>query len=63
VDLLAPDGTVYPVHNRTGGGTDNIGQTYTVNASAEVANGVWKLRVQDLARVDTGTIDKFSLQF
>jgi len=28
VTLVAPDGTTYLLHNRTGGGTDNIDQTY-----------------------------------
>ncbi|MFC8511097.1 M4 family metallopeptidase, partial [Streptomyces sp. NPDC057411] len=32
VDLIAPDGSVYNLHNRTGGSADNINQTYTVNA-------------------------------
>ncbi|MGW2303025.1 S8 family peptidase [Streptomyces sp. NPDC001809] len=63
VDLVAPDGTVYTVHNRTGGGTDNIVQTFTVNASSEVANGVWKLRVNDNASQDTGKIDAWNLTF
>ncbi|MFE6819909.1 S8 family serine peptidase [Streptomyces sp. NPDC057677] len=63
VDLVAPDGTVYTVHNRTGSGTDNIVQTFTVNASAEVANGVWKLRVNDNASQDTGKIDAWNLTF
>ncbi|MFB6837712.1 S8 family serine peptidase [Streptomyces sp. NPDC056361] len=63
VDLVAPDGTVYTLHNRTGSGTDNIAQTYTVNASAEVANGVWKLRVNDNASADTGKIDAWNLTF
>ncbi|MDQ1659622.1 MAG: hypothetical protein QOD41_4705 [Cryptosporangiaceae bacterium] len=63
VDLLAPDGTVYNLQNRTGGSTDNIDQTYPVNASSEVANGTWKLRVQDKAAIDTGYVDSFSLQF
>ncbi|WP_017236579.1 S8 family serine peptidase [Streptomyces sp. SS] len=63
VDLVAPDGTVYTLHNRTGSGTDNIAQTYTVNASAEVANGVWKLRVNDNASQDTGKIDAWNLTF
>ncbi|MZE52384.1 S8 family serine peptidase, partial [Streptomyces sp. SID5770] len=36
VDLVAPDGSVYTLHNRTGGSADNIVQTYTVNASSEV---------------------------
>lgn len=63
VDLVAPDGTVYTVHNRAGGGTDNINTTYTVNASSEVANGTWQLRVNDNAAQDTGFLDKWSLQF
>ncbi|MFD3727478.1 S8 family serine peptidase [Streptomyces sp. NPDC058671] len=63
VDLVAPDGSVYTVHNRTGSGTDNIVQTFTVNASTEVANGVWKLRVNDNASQDTGTIAAWNLTF
>ncbi|WP_189600021.1 S8 family serine peptidase [Streptomyces lateritius] len=63
VDLVAPDGTVYTVHNRAGGSTDNIAATYTVNASSEVANGVWKLRVNDNASQDTGRIDAWNLTF
>ncbi|MCX2181014.1 M28 family peptidase [Streptomyces sp. SKN60] len=63
VDLIAPDGSVYNLHNRTGSSTDNINQTYTVNASSEVANGVWKLRVQDKASADTGYINSFKLTF
>ncbi|MEV6950409.1 S8 family serine peptidase [Streptomyces sp. NPDC051183] len=63
VDLLAPDGTVYTVHNRTGGSADNINQEYTVNASSEVANGTWKLRVNDNAGGDTGYLDSWSLGF
>lgn len=63
VDLVAPDGTVYTLHNHTGSGTDNITQTYTVNASAEVANGIWKLRVNDNASQDTGRIDAWNLTF
>ncbi|MEU3912910.1 S8 family serine peptidase [Streptomyces sp. NPDC029721] len=63
VDLVAPDGTVYTLHNRAGGSTDNINQTYTVDASSEVANGTWKLRVNDNAGGDTGRIDSWSLTF
>ncbi|MFD3544121.1 S8 family peptidase [Streptomyces sp. NPDC058655] len=63
VDLVAPDGTVYTLRNRTGGSADNIVQTFTVNASSEVANGVWKLRVADLASADIGKIDSWALQF
>ncbi|MEW2413831.1 S8 family peptidase [Streptomyces sp. NPDC046866] len=63
VDLVAPDGSVYNLHNRSGGSADNIIKTYTVNASSEVANGVWKLRVNDNANLDTGKIDSWALQF
>ncbi|MEU3396115.1 M28 family metallopeptidase [Streptomyces filamentosus] len=63
VDLVAPDGTVYNLHNRSGGSADNIVQTYTVNASSEVANGAWKLRAQDKAGADTGYISNFKLTF
>ncbi len=63
VDLVAPDGTVYNLRNRTGGSADNISQTFTVNASSETANGTWKLRVQDRARYDTGYINSWKLTF
>ncbi|MFJ5828838.1 M28 family metallopeptidase [Streptomyces sp. NPDC093089] len=63
VDLIAPDGSVYSLSNRAGGSADNIQQTFTVNASTEVANGAWKLRVQDKASVDTGYINNFKLTF
>ncbi|HCT75010.1 MAG TPA: peptidase S8, partial [Micromonosporaceae bacterium] len=33
VSLVAPDGSVYTLHNRTGGSADNINTTYTVNLS------------------------------
>ncbi|GLV98692.1 M4 family metallopeptidase [Streptomyces lavendulae] len=63
VDLVAPDGTVYNLRNRSGGSADNILQSFTVNASSEVAQGVWKLRVADLASADTGKIDSWKLTF
>ncbi len=63
VDLVAPDGSVYVLSNRSGGGTDNIIQTFTVNASSEVAGGVWTLRVNDNANQDTGKIDAWNLTF
>jgi subtilisin family serine protease len=61
VDLVAPDGSVYNLHNRSGGSTDNLNQTYTVNLSSETANGTWNLRVRDAASIDTGYIDTWTL--
>ncbi|MER7483677.1 M4 family metallopeptidase [Streptomyces sp. NPDC126510] len=64
VDLVAPDGTVYALKGYgTGGSADNLNTTYTVNASSEVANGVWNLRVQDNAAIDTGYINSWKLTF
>ncbi|MFI7893883.1 M28 family metallopeptidase [Streptomyces sp. CACIS-1.16CA] len=64
VDLLAPDGSAYRLKNSSSGDSaDNVISTYTVNASSEVANGSWRLRVQDVARYDTGYIDSWKLTF
>ncbi|MEI2454119.1 S8 family peptidase [Lysobacter firmicutimachus] len=63
VDLVAPDGSIYNLHNRTGSSTDNVIGTYTVNLSSEPLNGTWKLRVNDNAAQDTGRIDTWSVTF
>ncbi|MQS37673.1 M4 family metallopeptidase [Streptomyces katsurahamanus] len=64
VDLVAPDGTVYPLKPvSSGDSADNVQETYTVNASSEVANGVWQLRAQDRAARDTGYINNIKLTF
>ncbi|RPE75526.1 S8 family peptidase [Vulcaniibacterium tengchongense] len=63
VDLVAPDGSVYTLHNRSGGGTDNINQTYNVNLSSEALNGTWRLRVNDNATYDTGYVNSWSITF
>jgi subtilisin family serine protease/subtilisin-like proprotein convertase family protein len=48
VTLIAPDGTTYPLHNQTGEFLDhNLDRTYTLNLSGKVANGTWRVRVQD----------------
>jgi PKD repeat protein len=63
VDVIAPDGTVYNVHNRTGGSADNINTTFNVNLSGEALNGSWRLRAADRAAADTGYINSWSLTF
>jgi serine protease len=63
VDLVAPDGSLYNLHNRAGGSADNIIGTYTVNLSSEALNGTWRLRVNDNARGDTGYINSWSITF
>ena len=63
VDLVAPDGSAYVLHNRSGGSANNINSTYTVNLSSEALNGSWKLRVNDNAGGDTGYINSWSVTF
>ncbi|RKT08566.1 Zn-dependent metalloprotease [Streptomyces sp. 3211.6] len=63
IDLVAPNGTTFRLQNSSSDSTANLDKTYTVNASAVAANGTWKLKVQDKAAADTGTITDFKLTF
>ncbi|MET8228685.1 S8 family serine peptidase [Streptomyces sp. NPDC005301] len=64
VDLIAPDGSAYLLKSSSGSDSaDNVNTTYTVDASSEGANGTWKLRVQDVAAQDTGTLNSWKLTF
>jgi serine protease len=63
VDLVAPDGSVYNVHNRAGGSADNINTTVNVNLSGEALNGTWRLRARDVAAADVGYINSWSITF
>ncbi|MBC6451753.1 proprotein convertase P-domain-containing protein, partial [Actinokineospora xionganensis] len=61
VSLIAPDGSAYVLHNKTGAGTDNLNTSYTVNLSGETADGTWKLRVNDSGPGDSGKLDTWTL--
>ena len=61
IDLVAPDGTSTRLKSSSNDSTANLNTTYTVNLSSKVANGVWKLKVQDVVAVDSGTLDTWSL--
>ncbi len=63
VDLVAPDGSLYNIHNRTGAGTDNVIKTMPLNLSTELLNGTWKMRVNDNAAGDTGRLNSWSITF
>ena len=63
VTLTSPGGTNFIVSNRAGGSADNIiisNQSITA-FNGQVAAGTWKLKVQDLAAIDVGTINSWSL--
>ncbi|MGW0786720.1 M4 family metallopeptidase [Streptomyces sp. NPDC002911] len=64
LDLVAPDGTAYRLKNSSSSDSaDDVVATYTVNASSEVANGTWNLKVQDAYSGDTGTFNSVKLTF
>ncbi|MER6501194.1 M4 family metallopeptidase [Streptomyces sp. NPDC001455] len=64
IDLVAPDGGTFRLKNaQLGDSADNVVETYTVDASSKVANGTWKLKVQDMYSGDKGTINGFKLTF
>ncbi|MEW2045538.1 S8 family serine peptidase [Streptomyces sp. NPDC005476] len=64
IDLVAPDGTAYRLKAASSSDSaDNVSTTYSVNASSETANGTWKLRVQDTAAQDAGTLNSWKLTF
>ncbi|MFF7261808.1 S8 family serine peptidase [Streptomyces sp. NPDC008159] len=64
LDLVAPDGSTYRLKaSSSSDSADDVNTTYTVNASSEVANGTWKLRVQDVASADTGRLNSWKLTF
>ncbi|WP_055524729.1 M4 family metallopeptidase [Streptomyces graminilatus] len=64
VDLVAPDGSVYNLKPfSSSDSADDVDEDYTVDASSEVANGTWLLRVQDKAAADVGKINGWKITF
>lgn len=62
VDLIAPDNTVYNLHNRTGSGADNIQRSFSVSVGAKSRVGTWKLRASDREAQDTGHIESWTFK-
>jgi subtilisin family serine protease len=62
VSLTGPDGTVYSLKaaDPFDGGAD-VAETFTVDASAQVANGTWTLSVQDMYGADSGALTGWTL--
>ena len=66
--LTAPSGTSVVLHDRNGGGTKNIKRTFDSQATPALGvlvgqsiKGDWTLRVQDLAKADTGKLNRWEL--
>ncbi|MEW1720159.1 M4 family metallopeptidase [Streptomyces sp. NPDC093109] len=67
ISLIAPDGTTILLKDFVWGGDPELRDTYTIDASAFPADGVWKLRVTDntpgIFSVDPGYLDLWSMRF
>ncbi|WP_018347852.1 M20/M25/M40 family metallo-hydrolase [Longispora albida] len=62
IDLVGPNGTTYRLKTENSSDSAaNVNTTYTVNVSAQAANGTWKLKAQDMYSYDTGKIDSWTL--
>ncbi len=62
IDLIAPDGTIKTVHNRSGGSADDIDQTYTPDFAGVPIAGIWTLQINDnYAAADDGTLNSWTL--
>jgi subtilisin-like proprotein convertase family protein/subtilisin family serine protease len=62
VTLRSPNGTQIPLHNRAGGPTDNLYQSFPLSSfNGQDAAGVWVLSVSDRAGGNVGALDSWSL--
>jgi extracellular elastinolytic metalloproteinase len=69
IELLAPSGERAMLHNRLGGGQDNLVTTYDSISTPALSgligqrvHGNWVLRVTDLAGQDIGKLNKWSVE-
>ncbi|TMP46811.1 peptidase S8 [Pseudoalteromonas citrea] len=62
VTLTSPSGTTATLHNKAGGGADDINQSFASSAfNGEVAQGDWTLKVVDTYAEDTGTVNQWAV--
>jgi len=60
--VLAKDGVQVVLHDKVGGGTDNLNETYTVHEfDGASTKGEWTLTVVDTAAQDSGTLKGWTL--
>jgi len=60
VDLIAPDGTVYNLHNRTGAGAGLVIDR-KIDLSSEALNGNWSVRVVDRQSGSNGSMTGWNI--
>ncbi len=62
ITLVSPNGNRYTVHERNGGSSDDINETFVLNVvQGEISQGVWSLEVNDQGRGDIGILHNWSL--
>jgi predicted extracellular nuclease len=61
--LFAPNGQSFLLRNYQGGSANDIMETYEIDAGTIERNGVWKLKVRDAYRFDSGFVDSWSITF
>lgn len=66
--LVAPNGTQVLLHDRNGGGADNLQRSYDATdtpglaaLAGQTVTGTWTLTVHDLAAVDVGTLNAWQI--
>ena len=69
VELIAPSGHSIFLHDRQGGGADDIKRNYDITSLPELEsllglaiNGIWSLRLKDLEKLDDGALNSWSLK-
>ena len=61
--VLVRDGREVVLHDREGGGEDNLSQTWSVDDfNGDDGAGTWVLSVSDHAGADTGTLESWSIE-
>lgn len=63
VTLVGPDGQERMVHNRAGGASDNLAQTFSIVEAGTTSAGVWTLKVADKAASDIGKLNSWGIRF
>ena len=63
IELITPDGGTYTLSDQSGGSTQNLSTTYSLNTQGANTQGTWKLSAKDLAGQDVGYINSWSLSF
>jgi subtilisin-like proprotein convertase family protein len=64
VELVSPRGTKMMLHNRTGGGDDNLNKEFKfLDVYGTNQRGMWTLRIRDAGTGFTGALQGWSLSF